>query len=184
MFTWHCRTRSLLPWHSARSPASVPPCVLTSGCCVPISLRVSLQHFGQQPQCLPTARGFDAFLGLPFSVDDGLGIVEPATCPNPPAAGEAADHDEAAVTGHNHSSHSAPTSASSVTFEGIPMVGAGASLGPSLPLPLIRQAGKTESMIVEQPTNLRLLNQVRKNAFLRRFIGKNGHFTKTGSGQT
>ena len=155
--------------------------MLTSGCCVPISLRVSLLHLGQQPQYLPTARGFDAFLGLPFSVDDGLGIVEPATCPNPPAAGEAADHDDA---GHNHSSHSAPTSASSVTFEGIPMVGAGASLGPSLPLPLIRQAGKTESMIVEQPTNLRLLNQVRKNAFLRRFIGKNGHLTKTGSGQT
>ena len=33
----------------------------------------------------------------------------------------------------------------------------GAGLGPSLPLPLIRQVGKTESTIVEQPTNLRLL---------------------------
>ena len=39
------------------------------------------------------------------------------------------------------------------------MVGAGTSLGPSLPLPLIRQSGNTESLIVEQPTNLRLLNQ-------------------------
>ena len=36
----------------------------------------------------------------------------------------------------------------------------GATLGPSLPLPLIRQRGATsESIIVEQPTNLRLLNQ-------------------------
>ena len=38
-------------------------------------------------------------------------------------------------------------------------VGGGSGLGPSLPLPLIRQNGKTESLIVEQPTNLRLLNQ-------------------------
>lgn len=44
------------------------------------------------------------------------------------------------------------------------MVGAGASLGPSLPLPLIRQSGKDESLIVEQPTNLRLLNQRLVNA--------------------
>ena len=38
-------------------------------------------------------------------------------------------------------------------------VGGGSGLGPSLPLPLIRQNGKTESLSVEQPTNLRLLNQ-------------------------
>ena len=43
---------------------------------------VHSQHLGQQPEYLPTARGFDAFLGLPFSVDDGLGVVIPATCPH------------------------------------------------------------------------------------------------------
>lgn len=110
-----------------------------------IVLVVHSQHLGQQPEYLPTARGFDAFLGLPFSVDDGLGIVVPANCPNPP---------------ENDSNQTIPaTAAPSADFDGIPMVGAGANLGPSLPLPLIRQSGKTESLIVEQPTNLRLLNQ-------------------------
>lgn len=108
-------------------------------------LVVNSQHLGQQPEYLPTARGFDAFLGLPFSVDDGLGIVVPANCPEPP---------------ENDRNQTIPAAAAqSADFEGIPMVGAGANLGPSLPLPLIRQSGQTESLIVEQPTNLRLLNQ-------------------------
>lgn len=68
------------------------------------------QHLGQQPEYLPTARGFDAFLGLPFSVDDGLGIVVPATCPNPP--------EKNSTTAINTATAPAP----SADFEGIPMV--------------------------------------------------------------
>jgi hypothetical protein len=84
-------------------------------------------HLGQQPQYLPQARGFDAFLGLPFSVDDGEGYA-------PPCANASDD------------------------------VGGGAGLGPQLALPLIRQRTRSggagvanESVIVEQPTNIRQL---------------------------
>ena len=46
-------------------------------------MRLGRRHLGQQPQYLPTARGFDSFLGLPFSVDDGLGFAPPCP-PDPP----------------------------------------------------------------------------------------------------
>lgn len=80
------------------------------------TLAVGKWHQGQQPQYLPQARGFDRFLGLPFSVDDGTGYV--STCPGGPSA-----------------------------------PGVGSSLGPSLPLPLIKQ-DENGSLIVEQPTDL------------------------------
>jgi arylsulfatase A-like enzyme len=41
------------------------------------TLALGKWHLGQQPEYLPTARGFDAFLGLPFSVDDGEGYAPP-----------------------------------------------------------------------------------------------------------
>ena len=109
------------------------------------SLALGKWHLGQQPQYLPTARGFDAFLGLPFSVDDGLGIVIPATCPTPPST----------------DNYSSSTPSANAGLEPTPhQLHSGSSLGPSLPLPLIRQNLATaESVIVEQPTNLRLLNQ-------------------------
>lgn len=94
-------------------------------------------HLGQQPQFLPTARGFDQFLGLPFSVDDGTAFVSP--CPPPPGSDgqiEQLDWGHADVV----------------------EVAARSALGPSLPLPLIRQhAAANESIILEQPTDLRLL---------------------------
>ena len=39
------------------------------------SLALGKWHLGQTPSYLPTARGFDQFLGLPFSVDDGEGYA-------------------------------------------------------------------------------------------------------------
>lgn len=84
------------------------------------SLALGKWHLGQQPQYLPTARGFDAFLGLPFSVDDGLGIVEPLTCPTPPSA----DNYTTAAVGLGPTPY---------------QLHSGTSLGPSLPLPLIRE---------------------------------------------
>ena len=48
-------------------------------------MRLGRRHLGQQPQYLPTARGFDSFLGLPFSVDDGLGFAPPCP-PDPPVS--------------------------------------------------------------------------------------------------
>ena len=37
------------------------------------SLVVGKWHQGQRPAYLPKNRGFDAFYGLPYSVDDGIG---------------------------------------------------------------------------------------------------------------
>lgn len=81
-------------------------------------MAVGKWHLGQTPPYLPIRRGFDAFLGLPYSVDDGVGFT------------------------------------SSCGGGGASIVGN--TLGPSLPLPLIRQQGNL-SEIVEQPTDLTLL---------------------------
>ena len=103
------------------------------------SLALGKWHLGQLPQYLPTARGFDSFLGLPFSVDDGEGFAPPCT------------NDSASTSPADGSSSSSSSGGSS-------RISASSGLGPSLPLPLIHQRGRTESVIVEQPTNLRLLN--------------------------
>jgi arylsulfatase A len=98
------------------------------------TLAIGKWHQGQQPQYLPLARGFDAFLGLPFSVDDGTGFV--SKC------------------GPGDSTKS-PYNVGEIDRSGL-----GAGLGPQLPLPLIRQMTGTnasESEIVRQPTDLRLL---------------------------
>lgn len=100
------------------------------------SMALGKWHLGQQPQYLPIARGFDAFLGLPFSVDDGEGLVYPVSCGAP-----------------NETTVDRPETGRSINGQ-LP----GVVLGPSLPLPLIRQERhKNISMIIEQPTNLRLL---------------------------
>lgn len=49
--------------------------VATDSCCV---LNLVAILAGQLPEYLPRERGFDAFLGLPFSVDDGDGFI--STC--------------------------------------------------------------------------------------------------------
>ena len=36
-------------------------------------------HQGQRAEYLPKARGFDAFYGLPYSVDDGIGYTSNCT---------------------------------------------------------------------------------------------------------
>ena len=100
------------------------------------SLALGKWHQGQQPQYLPMRRGFDEFLGLPFSVDDGAGYLSPCNGTSGAAAEDAAI--EAAAV------------------EQPARLGSG--LGPLLPLPLIEQrAAERLSRIVEQPTDLRLL---------------------------
>lgn len=79
-------------------------------------------------------RGFDEFLGLPFSVDDGSGFL--SACNGSVADVEAATR--------------------AAALEQPPHLGSG--LGPLLPLPLIQQSRRGNiSKIVEQPTDLRLL---------------------------
>ena len=100
------------------------------------SAMVGKWHLGQRPCHLPAARGFDQFLGLPFSVDDGRGYVVPCsrgehtlTAPSDPSGGvQEAD------------------------------AGPGDLLGPLLPLPLLRQEANGSSAIVNQPTNLMRLS--------------------------
>ena len=90
------------------------------------TLALGKWHQGQTKPYLPAARGFDEFLGLPYSVDDGTGFASPCA----PAAGGAA--------------------AGVAAADGEPRrVG----LGPQLPLPLLSQAGGATT-IVEQPTDL------------------------------
>jgi hypothetical protein len=158
------------------------------------TMAVGKWHLGQQPQYLPRRRGFDAFLGLPFSVDDGVGYA--STCTGAHGGDDHHAHDEPS---HGRPIHSGATSASAAASRaslysrrgeegaataerrpssmspqaqrraaasesphsratGRDSLHSRARLGPSLPLPLIRQYGNT-SEIVEQPTDLTLLNQ-------------------------
>lgn len=95
-------------------------------------MAVGKWHLGQTPPYLPMRRGFDAFLGLPFSVDDGDGYTSPCATTNHPAE-----------------------SAHGPTQPPLDQLRSGARLGPSLPLPLIHQDVDTNvSEIVEQPTDL------------------------------
>ena len=103
------------------------------------TLAIGKWHQGQQPQYLPRERGFDRFLGLPFSVDDGEGYVSNCSFTGSVSAN---GNTEGVVGASRHSLQSAPSkNATSV------------SLGPSLPLPSIRQDNST-SIIVSQPTDL------------------------------
>ena len=104
------------------------------------TLALGKWHLGQQPQYLPAARGFDAFLGLPFSVDDGEGIGDDSKCAKP---GERSRK-------RGRAAGRSSTGGRSGTL--------GDALGPSLPLPLILQNRSANiSKIVEQPTDLRFL---------------------------
>jgi hypothetical protein len=118
------------------------------------TLAIGKWHQGQQPQYLPLNRGFDYFLGLPFSVDDGTGFV--SDC-----------HNESVNTKVHYK------------VGEIDKSGLGAGLGPQLPLPLIHQlrgggggaryhsgsntsadsssAARALSEILRQPTDLRML---------------------------
>lgn len=101
------------------------------------TLALGKWHQGQLPEYLPAARGFDEFLGLPFSVDDGQGYL--SSCESDGAEITSAALDAASIERPRGG------------------YGYGSALGPLLPLPLIRQAGRNVSEIVEQPTDLRLL---------------------------
>ena len=104
------------------------------------TLALGKWHQGQLPAYLPAQRGFDEFLGLPFSVDDGSGFLSP--CGNASVERRAAH---------------ASAAAAAASFER-PRLDDGSGLGPLLPLPLIRQdVTHNISEIVEQPTDLRLL---------------------------
>lgn len=98
-------------------------------------MAVGKWHLGQTPKYLPHRRGFDAFLGLPFSVDDGVGFA--SSCNSDTNTVDSA---------HTEGSHNERWAYGRTR------------LGPSLPLPLIRQEGNV-SEIVEQPTDLTLLTE-------------------------
>jgi arylsulfatase A len=109
------------------------------------TLALGKWHQGQLPAYLPTARGFDEFYGLPFSVDDGVGYV--SSC----GAGDKDVEEEdkrllATVAKYD------------------------LGLGPSLPLPKLRQVNGT-NVIEQQPTDLTPLTAGLVNStvdFLRR----------------
>jgi hypothetical protein len=106
---------------------------LTAGC------QVGKWHQGQRPAYLPNQRGFSEYYGLPFSVDDGTGFA--SSCAPPPQAPASG-----ATSALGSSEAAAPAG---FTYIHRPPV----SLGPQLPLPLVRQQGN-ESVIVNQPTDL------------------------------
>ena len=118
------------------------------------TMAVGKWHQGQQPAYLPDARGFDAFLGLPFSVDDGAGFVSP--CPANAAMDVGAD---AVILGGKGG-----RVAVNADRRG------GVELGLQLPLPLITQR-PASSEITEQPTDLRLLTS-RYSAFAQAFAAE------------
>jgi arylsulfatase A len=91
-------------------------------------------HQGQRPEYLPQARGFDAFYGLPYSVDDGIGYATNCTS----------------------SSINYDGSQFMEATEAMEAVRSNVGLGPEIPLPLIRQLPNTEGFgeILSQPTNL------------------------------
>ena len=90
------------------------------------TLIVGKWHLGQRPSYLPKARGFDAFYGLPYSVDDGIGFANASECGDRP-----------------------PKTCPKHTFKHVSKL----SLGPEIPLPLIRQT-PTSDEILQQPTDL------------------------------
>ena len=93
------------------------------------TLTVGKWHQGQRPDYLPKARGFDAFYGLPYSVDDGIGYANASEC-------------------------GMPTKACTKQKDRISKV----SLGPEIPLPLIRQTPDSDE-ILQQPADLIPLSQ-------------------------
>ena len=99
-------------------------------------------HQGQRPEYLPKARGFDAFYGLPYSVDDGIGYASNCSHVNNTTTG--GQHDLLLGLDNNNKEENIKNNKKNVR------------LGPEIPLPLIQQlpdqAGFGE--ILEQPTNL------------------------------
>ena len=112
-------------------------------------------HQGQQPQYLPRERGFDRFSGLPFSVDDGEGYA--SNCTNKTVAVDA-DNLFIGSTGAEKSATSFMEPPHTVAWEQQdparrPPDAQALRLGPSLPLPSIRQTNNS-SVIVQQPVDL------------------------------
>ena len=147
------------------------------------TLAIGKWHQGQQPRYLPQARGFDRFYGLPFSVDDGEGYVTkcdsvavsakgsplPLTAQTLPSSfTDTAGNDQGTRTSTRTrtsagSGSGTGSGSGSGTGKGTAAAMAAAAepqpqpsplrLGPSLPLPLIRQ-DEQGSFIVAQPANL------------------------------
>ena len=122
------------------------------------TLAIGKWHQGQQPQYLPRERGFDRFLGLPFSVDDGEGFASNCT---PPAGAAAASVSAGGGVAVGSSAFTAPPRAPPAAVQRV-------GLGPSLPLPSIRQDNGS-SVIVAQPTDLVPLTEQWWN-FTRQFL--------------
>ena len=107
-------------------------------------------HQGQRPEYLPKARGFDAFYGLPYSVDDGIGYYTQCSNNNNKTA------EMQTKTIDTTGSAAVHLSTRTSTFQQQTNI----RLGPEIPLPLIRQLPDVynESSefgeILEQPTNL------------------------------
>jgi arylsulfatase A len=118
------------------------------------TLTVGKWHQGQRPDYLPKARGFDAFYGLPYSVDDGIGYANASEC-GMPTKSCAAKHK------HNNNNKKKEKKKKHSTK---------VSLGPEIPLPLIRQTPDSDE-ILQQPTDLIPLSQ-NMLAFVKNFTGQ------------
>ncbi len=108
------------------------------------TLIVGKWHQGQRAEYLPKARGFDAFYGLPYSVDDGIGFT--SNCTND------------TETNNNHTNDyrvmeqkKTRNKKSKIKYEKNKI-----RLGPEIPLPLVQQLPNEESYgtILQQPTDL------------------------------
>jgi hypothetical protein len=100
-------------------------------------------HVGQRTEYLPNRRGFDAFYGLPFSVDDGTGYASPCSPSSSHLSPRPQSHAGLLPTARSWDPVSAAPSDHPIAD----------TLGPQTPLPLIRQIAN-ESLILNQPTDL------------------------------
>jgi arylsulfatase A len=133
-------------------------------------------HLGQRPMFLPTARGFDYYMGIPYSDDMGSGRV--TSCNN--SESDEDDHsgdaswEEYVAAGYTHPSDPGPESAEQLAL--IDAVNVRAS--PGALLPLVYQSpggsfpGHTNTTVLEQPLDFTHLAE-HYTAYTKKFISEN-----------
>ena len=100
-------------------------------------------HQGQRAEYLPKARGFDAFYGLPYSVDDGIGYT--SNCTN-----------DMEIINNNNDGDNEIRMMEQKILHTKKKNKTRFGLGPEIPLPLVQQLPNEESYgtILQQPTDL------------------------------